>query len=911
VTQSARERRTGALVVAPVAAASARARPKDVAKGIVASEFDGVSVSDEAVEFLRQEDKDCVRFGDTIKLLASSHYTKDGEKYVGVYDKRDGQTRVAIPPVRDDPDENRKWFTESEFRIQDPNGEVPDGTPVRYGDVLVLVDRDGLVWNNKVGTGTFSGFFEGYLGPRPRGTNGEVYISFQKNGCERKSLIYGDSGVSIEVEQSHRYRTGYNCKLTNYKASTSRVLGGYICSDGTGFDINFRVVRVKSAPVVITRKPAAFAISTQSATRTDSYLHVGSHFAPPKIKYVAIERGDDKKRLDMMIKEPMFGRPIKLFSVKPNDAIVIMLEQKKPLAKVSAENLFRLAEAAAENNSSKELELDIALEDDDAIGNSRPDEAENNSKGDGDVADDVDFNDGPLAKLELVSVTLLVEQNYNTLQRAFHVADVDPEGTLSSDTAKRELGKLDLLIACHKLAMVYFACAVVIPYFFWQTILFLGDFIEPMHQLSQSNKSIAVLERLVTTLVTDFGIPVVDGKALINDSHRDMETTTCLTAFCAFMIAYAWGLVTPDFAREGSLSSLASSERDSEAANWLVRIQVPDQFWEDVDSSKPEQDYLRASHSARTIDEEEADDGEQNDPDTAFKVNGIKLDGDWGKQGVDEDGIPKHPAFRRFLDAEKGNIKPALARWITTCEWRQEGKIDKILDEPHQWFHVLKRNVPNYYHGRGKQGYPIYIDMPGKVKMRVVRKAGLQLKDLLFHFTYSSEFLWKRIEPSERGRTITIIDLEGVSLFDFAGEVVDFLKKTIALSGTHYPERAHRIFVLSAPRFFAGVWAVVQPLLDETTRKKIGIFRSMSAAKPKLLEEIDEDVLPVKYGGRNETPFGEMLEDKLLETHVCRVLLEKNLPMLDDDGRPAEGSPQNLKTFIDENLEGGISKLAL
>ena len=46
----------------------------------------------------------------------------------------------------------------------------------------------------------------------------------------------------------------------------------------------------------------------------------------------------------------------------------------------------------------------------------------------------------------------------------------------------------------------------------------------------------------------------------------------------------------------------------------------------------------------------------------------------------------------------------------------------------------------------------------------------------------------------------------------------------LALGQSHYPENLRRCFVLSAPSFFSVGWAVVSPVLSETTVAKIEIL---------------------------------------------------------------------------------------
>lgn len=188
-----------------------------------------------------------LKYGDEIRLFARSNYLKkpkpawlspeEGENaaptadlgwtaeelkggYIGVYTKPDGTPRVMVPPLGH---QAKGSFVESYFRVEpamDGMRENAVGRNVSFGDSVVLIDGDGLVWNNKTG-GLFG---DGYLQPKPRGTPGEVFVCFAKNGKNAFDPVqFGELGVYIDVMDSHRYRVGFNQRLTNFKGNFSNV----------------------------------------------------------------------------------------------------------------------------------------------------------------------------------------------------------------------------------------------------------------------------------------------------------------------------------------------------------------------------------------------------------------------------------------------------------------------------------------------------------------------------------------------------------------------------------------------------------------------------------------------------------------------------------------------------------------
>lgn len=125
--------------------------------------------------------------------------------------------------------------------------------------------------------------------------------------------------------------------------------------------------------------------------------------------------------------------------------------------------------------------------------------------------------------------------------------------------------------------------------------------------------------------------------------------------------------------------------------------------------------------------------------------------------------------------------------------------------------------------------------------------------------------MWCNIEPSEDGKSIYIIDLEGMGLRDFAGEVVDFVKKASAFTGAHYPERSGSIFVVNVPSWFSIIWNVVRSMVDEVTKEKITILRVGKAAITKaLVEKIPIENIPEEYGGTSGALGSSPEEEKFI-----------------------------------------------
>lgn len=162
----------------------------------------------------------------------------------------------------------------------------------------------------------------------------------------------------------------------------------------------------------------------------------------------------------------------------------------------------------------------------------------------------------------------------------------------------------------------------------------------------------------------------------------------------------------------------------------------------------------------------------------------------------------------RFLRAGKNDPVVGRQRYEQTLAWREENGMNTILKEPHMHFELIKEHYPHYYHLKGKNGEYCYYECPPKTNLKALKQASLTIDDLLRHYAFVTEFGWQYIDRNDFGRSIYIIDLQGIRLSDFVGECVDFVKKTASFTGQHYPERAGLIYVINVPSWFKGTSVV-------------------------------------------------------------------------------------------------------
>ncbi|CAM9259717.1 unnamed protein product [Chrysoparadoxa australica] len=236
-----------------------------------------------------------VKYGDHIRLWTRSPYLDQGPAlrggswggnslvptggFVGIYSKHSRKREllqreclVVVGPIGS----AAGHFAELDLQVLDPLGVKLKGQAVKHGDLVVLSNQNDMVWNNKTRGLT------GYIDMKPRGLKGEMYVSFQRaermatstsdrlepdspppstlslkrnlsgfpgdivgdgQPTDETPLRYADEEIMIMVENSHRLRTRYNQPLTVFKKDSSSVVGGYLCSDGRGHAVTFKIHR--------------------------------------------------------------------------------------------------------------------------------------------------------------------------------------------------------------------------------------------------------------------------------------------------------------------------------------------------------------------------------------------------------------------------------------------------------------------------------------------------------------------------------------------------------------------------------------------------------------------------------------------------------------------------------------------
>lgn len=216
--------------------------------------------------------------------------------------------------------------------------------------------------------------------------------------------------------------------------------------------------------------------------------------------------------------------------------------------------------------------------------------------------------------------------------------------------------------------------------------------------------------------------------------------------------------------------------------------------------------------------------------------------------------------FLRFCRARNFDFDKVRIMFEECLKWRKEQDVDNVCSLE---FPKIKEVFPYYphgYFGTDKKGRPVYFEKYSNLNLKKMfalmnkeefMKYYIQSYERVVHviFKEASRARGKLVE-----RTVTILDVKGLGLMDVSSNK-EFLKLATKIAQDYYPEMMAKMFIINAGFSFKAIWSIVKVFLDKKTTDKVSLLGS--DYKKALLEWIDEDQLPVAYGGTCQKEIGD------------------------------------------------------
>jgi hypothetical protein len=219
--------------------------------------------------------------------------------------------------------------------------------------------------------------------------------------------------------------------------------------------------------------------------------------------------------------------------------------------------------------------------------------------------------------------------------------------------------------------------------------------------------------------------------------------------------------------------------------------------------------------------------------------------------------------LRRFLRARSHDLQKAEAMFMNHLKWRREYGTDTILEdfvyEEREAFLAL---YPQGYHKVDKLGRPIYIQHLGQINMKALKHVTSVERMVRFHvqeYERSLKYIFpacSRVAGEHVSQTLAILDLKGVGLRHFTGEIKKIVSELTRIDQDNYPETMGKMLIINVPSVFRAMWSIVKPMLDPRTQNKVEVCPGDFL--PVLKEWVDVENIPSYLGG---TSRGSLIDD--------------------------------------------------
>lgn len=204
--------------------------------------------------------------------------------------------------------------------------------------------------------------------------------------------------------------------------------------------------------------------------------------------------------------------------------------------------------------------------------------------------------------------------------------------------------------------------------------------------------------------------------------------------------------------------------------------------------------------------------------------------------------------------------------------------VTKTIGAP---FSVFLSQYPFLPIGRGKNGCPVNYFLAGKINPEGIlslstpeRLQGYFWWSFMYKFKSEVRKAQERDPDFVRIEGINILDMQGLSASALSSETIDVVKLASKVSD-FFPETLHCMLIINAPGFFSMFWGLIKKFIDPRTAQRIQVFSNTEKAMAALRKLIDEQEIPVDYGGGNKSikqAFMDEAADPLLKKQEIELL---------------------------------------
>jgi len=233
---------------------------------------------------------------------------------------------------------------------------------------------------------------------------------------------------------------------------------------------------------------------------------------------------------------------------------------------------------------------------------------------------------------------------------------------------------------------------------------------------------------------------------------------------------------------------------------------------------------------------------------------------------TDDSFIKSDGYLLNWLEEKKYKVDKAEKAIKLSLQWRKDNKIDTILSEnfDESW-------LPSKYEfiGNDKAGRPVILsyskfeEVTEQMMAEAMEKA-LKEKDNSVRYGYfMAEKVGQAIRDAAKitsnpvGSVTVLGDMKSVKFTDYTKyvtKVLPLVRDTMKTFEDNYPGICHELIIVNAPKkAIRLLLTMLRPVIRSDLLDKVTVYgRKPEKWKPILLEKIDANVLPQRYGGTRD-----------------------------------------------------------
>jgi len=281
---------------------------------------------------------------------------------------------------------------------------------------------------------------------------------------------------------------------------------------------------------------------------------------------------------------------------------------------------------------------------------------------------------------------------------------------------------------------------------------------------------------------------------------------------------------------------------------------------------------------------------------------GVQHPLDWGRPGeLSEEEVKVFVDFRNIVETRGGDFRDtiysfgeeegesfALCRWLRARKFNL-GQVVEMVEQAtkcrseaksHDFYPDHKATLgvetyiyvalyPQLYSGSDKNGCPVFYSKPGVLNVNGITCITKLNGILKYHWHAMMHDFSNRLKEQKKAdpenftrfECTTILDLDGLSASVITKLALRIVQEQSQIDSLCFPETLSRMVIINAPTIFSVTWKLIKGWLDPRTLSKVDLISGRSTWEKRLKELIDEDQLPVDYGGKAEDTRTTMMKD--------------------------------------------------